>query len=725
VLQALAKDKSVYVRRGVASNPSCPLALLEKLANKADVQENVADNPSCPPALFETLMEAYVREQRVSSAICIASRKESSSGDLRILARIWKYSFKQLGIRFGNENGIDSMLATQNDDQLVSTFKQETALLLINPEQSQLAQVIQGDTPQGILALSKSGGSAAAKSSLRAARLLGLFHVHASPDVLAKRSKSTDWVERLAVACNSSTPTNILAQLKNDPHQLVAEASRHGEEGKRDAGDRLSDALLRNADLEVEPLIEEIRCRIRKVTDPKQLRNLHSSCWQTSISESQLITEREAASHPNTSPALLEVLAKHKDLHARCNVAENPSCPSAVLFTLLNDNNKIVRKIAASNPKCRSKLDPSQVEKIVGSLVRQAKSKKYDVREEVASNPLSPPALLEILSNDAEELVGWTAVSNPSFPPARLDEFVKKDSKHLKMWKLAVAEHPGCPASLLDVVSGDNGLGAAAVAKHPNTSLKTLTRLAKDRRYYEELAQNPACPPPILEVLARDNDKWVLRHVAANPACPPAILNALVADKDEYIRASVAANPVCPAAICEVLVEDESDWVRSRMAYNPVCSTTVLDTLVMSGYPGLIWLAIHHDNATPEQLLKWAGDARLHPALRHACVRRPQFPASEKALVDEITRLTETPPQELRNVTDEEWILAFRALDLYPEDKKAVAKSAKAKDWLQRAAATFSPDIQPNQLKLLLDDSEEIVRQLAAERLSQREPAKS
>ena len=706
VLQALSKDKSVYVRRGVARNPSCPVALLEKLANKADVQEEVAVNPSCPPALFETLMEAFVREQLNLTCVglytfqrLIARREESSPGDLRLQSKIWRYFVKQLAIRFGNESGIDSMLATQDDDQLVSTVKRETALLLINPGQSLLSQVIQGATQQGILALSSSGGSAAAKSSLRAVRLLGLVHVHAPPDVLAKRSKSTDWADRLAVACNSSTPTNILAQLKKDPHQVVAEASRFGEEGKREAGGRLSDALLRNAELKVEPLVEEIRCRIRKVTDIEQLRNLHSSCWQTSISESQLISEAAAAFHPNTCATLLEVLAKHKEAEVRYGVAENPSCPPTVFVALLKDKDKFVRQAAARNPECRSKLDTSEVEKIVGSLVKKAKSANYDVREEVARNPLLPQALLEMLSNDAEDLVGWAAVSNPSFPVARLEEFTKKDSKYSGMWMGSVAEHPGCPASLLDAISSNGGHGATAVARHPNTSIKTLTRLAKDRRYYDELAQNPACPPAILEVLARD--------------------------EDDRVRVRVAANPACPAAICEVLVEDKSDWVRSRMAANPACSSTVLDTLVMSGYPWLIWLAIHHDNATPRQLLKWAADERLHPALRHACVQRPLFPAREKALVDEITHLAKTPPQVPRNVTEEAWSLAFKALELYPDDKNAVAKATRSKDWLQRAAATFSPDIQPNQLKLLLDDSEEVVRQLAADRLRQRELVKS
>jgi hypothetical protein len=94
-------------------------------------------------------------------------------------------------------------------------------------------------------------------------------------------------------------------------------------------------------------------------------------------------------------------------------------------------------------------------------------------------------------------------------------------------------------------------------------------------------------------------------------------------------------------------------------------------------------------------------------------------------LIDEIRRLAEAPAQPPERVSENEWALAFRALRLYPSDKQAISKTITAKDWLQRAAATFSPDIQPHQLKLLLDDSEEMVRRLAAERLRQRVAAKS
>jgi hypothetical protein len=63
--------------------------------------------------------------------------------------------------------------------------------------------------------------------------------------------------------------------------------------------------------------------------------------------------------------------------------------------------------------------------------------------------------------------------------------------------------------------------------------------------------------------------------------------------------------------------------------------------------------------------------------------------------------------------------LAYNALGLMlPEgDKRAIAKAAKSKDWLERAAATYAPGIQPSLLKVLLEDPAEAVRQCAVARL--------
>ena len=54
------------------------------------------------------------------------------------------------------------------------------------------------------------------------ARVLGLSHRLARPEVLAKRCKSLHWIERMAIARNPNTPLNILEVLKKDAHVWVS-----------------------------------------------------------------------------------------------------------------------------------------------------------------------------------------------------------------------------------------------------------------------------------------------------------------------------------------------------------------------------------------------------------------------------------------------------------------------------------------------------------------------
>jgi len=60
------------------------------------------------------------------------------------------------------------------------------------------------------------------RSKSRCLRLIGLADSKAQPEILAKNCKSIDWVERLAISRNPSTPDNVLALLSKDAHAMVA-----------------------------------------------------------------------------------------------------------------------------------------------------------------------------------------------------------------------------------------------------------------------------------------------------------------------------------------------------------------------------------------------------------------------------------------------------------------------------------------------------------------------
>jgi hypothetical protein len=160
------------------------------------------------------------------------------------------------------------------------------------------------------------------------------------------------------------------------------------------------------------------------------------------------------------------------------------------------------------------------------------------------------------------------------------------------------------------------------------------------------------------------------------------------------------------------------------VAKNPIAPSSVLGCLASYANAAVLSAIFRHPNVTAEQLVGWAEDSRIHPVLRLVCVCHPNYPeASRRADAEALVALMETMsaagPEPLGDVSDADFVLALSELNLYPEDadKKTVAKAAKSKDWLERAAATFSPSIQPSLLRMLLDDEVEVVKQLAMRRL--------
>jgi predicted DNA-binding WGR domain protein/3-methyladenine DNA glycosylase AlkC len=815
-LRTLATSKNADIRLSVALNPACPPELLEVLAK--DKNEGIcfaiAKKPSCPPALsadiFENLSRSKNKDVLLAVARLIATPeairfaaytellnklgpqgiKELDDEPLCpplirevVRARIWRQQLQSLAKKYGTQVIVDEALGNLDDQQLIAAARQEFASLNCEADQGDssdalglLSRVLNADQAGSILAIPIESADNAARHSgysALAIRLLGLHHTHTSPDILAKRSKSTEWQERLAIASNPSCPPNVREKLKNDPHRLVAAAARLGTV-------RREVIIRETSTVDFVVLAIEVINRIRVQTPLALIGLISRSGWRGFVGGRQLFHEHliEFIEHPACPPEIMKVLSADKDYFVRHRVAEHISCPMPVFEMLRQDRDASVRAAVAGNSACpvsmldvlaRSK-DSSVLSALAGnpicpSRILEALAKVQDsfVLIAVAANPNCPLAILDTLAKDEDYSVRLAVASNPACATQLCHEILRSLAKKKDTdVRLGVARHTACPEeirqslfealvkikdsevrievatnpacpdhlrqSLFEALAKDKDCcHREVVARAPACSSLTLEALANDKEnsVRQAISSNPSCPNSIFQALMRDQHWSVRSGVAANPACPEAILEMLAKDEDITVRQSVAKNKRCPVLLHDTFLNEEAPSIVACVAENPSCSSSVLESLITQGDPWTNWLAIHHPNTSPEQLVRWAKDKTLHPILRLACVRCQQFPASEKALADEIVCLSEASPQAPENISEEEWILAFKALDLYPEDKTTVAKAAKVKDWLQRAAATFSPDIQPNQLKLLLEDSEEIVRQLASDRLRQRESGRS
>ena len=251
-----------------------------------------------------------------------------------------------------------------------------------------------------------------------------------------------------------------------------------------------------------------------------------------------------------------------------------------------------------------------------------------------------------------------------------------------------------------------------------------------DTRVRMVVACNPVAPPSALAMLAGDADPIVRRVVARNPATPATTLATLDSVVDLIGRTLLAENLAAPATALARLSGDSDPNVRRAVAANPATSATTLAALAGDVNWRVSLAAVSNPNAPADALSTPTGDAeadaRRAGAIRCAELRRAlatespspkQFATIQTWIAELEAGLAE--PMVLKDVSDSEFRLAFDALGLMPAegDKRAIAKAAKSKDWLERAAATYAPGIQPSLLKVLLEDPVEAVRQCAVARL--------
>jgi predicted DNA-binding WGR domain protein len=862
-LRQKALSKSEDVRISVALNPACPIDVIETLAkDKSEiVRVWVAQSPTCPEPLSHQLLSALATSKSketlrkvvgflstpedIRRKIFMALLEQSGPkgwvdllyapgclSDIAetIQARLWRNQMRALGKKSGTEILVCEVLEHLDDKSLLQAARIELEALRQEGndlpsgdpvEPSLLSRVIGADRTKSILSLPLEAADHAARSTEIAIRLIGLYQQHTAPDILAKKSKSSDWTERLAIACNPSCPPAISTRLQSDPNRIVAAGAMQGASQKSSLIAAREALVAETCRVDWPLLAKQVAQRLQSSRAVQALELVSRCRWKGFIAPDALLGEEARtllmrdnncpadfrvqlwtrqierankwgpgllAADPDCPPELLEWFAKKKDASLRAAVARNTACPASLLHELASDKDENVRGEVAKNPAIPKELlelltqdasqsvrwgiaqNPSCPESLfkplsldknertrwtisentncsVEILTQLAGDKDRSVRHAVAGNPSCPVEVLGILATDKEGYVRRAVAGNPSCPATNFERLASDPDSDVRE---AVAGNPSCPAEILDRLAGDRNLQVRSrIAKHVSCSASSFELLANDqdrgirwevaknpacpKRFLDvllgsdvraQVAENPACPANVLEALARDEDRYVRRAVAENPACPASILDTLARDEYNYARSAIASKTDCPVNVFDVLARDGDRYVRNALAENPSCPRHLLDILASDGDPGIVFNVIHHPNATSDQLTRWARDNSLHPFLRLVCTWNSQFPGTKKALADEIARLADEPPQIPEKIMDDEWCLAFKALGLYPEDKKEVAKAAKAKDWLQRAAATFSPDIQPNQLKLLLEDSEEVVRQLAADRLRQRESAK-
>jgi hypothetical protein len=768
ILCKLGSDADSCVRAAVARNPATPVARLTELAgdSQSHVRSAVALNAAVEPNILTTLS----RDAELNVRSAVAGNPAAPVG---VLTQLAADSDRDLRWALACNPATPVDIKTKLVADLCA-YAQKEAFEPRNSEKwtSQLAKLkpkdadlIRACKDGDVLYLPDRLAEQACRKKDLAWRVLGLSHRLASPDDLVKRSRSTEWVERMAVARNPNTPPNMIEALRKDPHRLVARQAEATALIKSGATERQAQLLQEMPAASTGPtgqaLVEEANIRLRARTKP-DLR-LFGSQWAGCLGP-QWLSLLDAGTQANLEQVLPDSM---KQAMAEFWVGSSVPAdevaavhlPSVLALLAKRSRKEGVQKLVAASINA-----PAEV------LARLATSKFDDVRINVAANPATPAAVLAILSGDAAFLVRHRVAVNPSTPAETLTKLADDLTVRRR-----VAENPATPIALLTHLA-KNAEAWVRVAVAGNQSSPDdirpgiLSELASDPDPAVRcaVAANPATPGAALTMLAADASVPVRCAFAANPSAPadklPTVLTALAGDEDAKVRKAAAENPATTLDVLIKLAGDDRFDVRERVAHNPATPADIAATLSAARAEGMArnasradvdvrlfvaqdldtppetlrtlagdvsWLvctaAVSNPNAPADVLVAPTGDAnadmrrsvmRRCTELRSALSADPPTPEQSAVIQSWIAEL-QAGLAEPADVSDSEFRMAFDALGLMPAegDKRAIAKAVKSKDWLERAAATYAAGIQPSLLKVLLEDPVEAVRQRAVARL--------
>ena len=175
-----------------------------------------------------------------------------------------------------------------------------------------------------------------------------------------------------------------------------------------------------------------------------------------------------------------------------------------------------------------------------------------------------------------------------------------------------------------------------SVARHPNTSPKTLKQLfqrfpkavlenpiidllvLENPNFFSELFNsNPDCfncdrlPLFYLEWALNSSDLYILDRIAASDFTPEEILFKLALNEDPSIRYAVANNLPVSDKVANILVKDTDRAVLSLLAKNPKISSEILDKLSHHQYEIVRINVAANQNIANKTALKLLKDENL------------------------------------------------------------------------------------------------------------------
>ena len=264
---------------------------------------------------------------------------------------------------------------------------------------------------------------------------------------------------------------------------------------------------------------------------------------------------RQGRARRTSSQRLIARFLHDPTREVRIQAASNPACPPQPQLRLLTDPDPAVRAAvvphhpgaidAAGDPSPLVRRAAAAVTGLTASdALRLVADKDDGVREVLAANIHTPPALLRQLAGDPAWLVRCSVARNRSSPQDVLEQFASSISgtrdPHLR--SVAARNKSTPPEVVARLLNDRDERTACAAADNSNCPPETLQAATSDKRVKVRVhvARNPNCTPETIDALARDRSVRVRRQVAHHPGCTTETLRRLYRDRDEGVRLTAA-----------------------------------------------------------------------------------------------------------------------------------------------------------------------------------------
>jgi hypothetical protein len=285
------------------------------------------------------------------------------------------------------------------------------------------------------------------------------------------------------------------------------------------------------------------------------------------------ITRAGAVRHAVLTPQLASRLAGDPDHQVRRQVAEHPQLPPAVRDLLADDASANVRVGVFGR---RDTPEPIR-HRIYTEIQHGDRPLDYLLDKDLDEHAI------------VQQMEDHMAVAELRY--LRLDWVTADPLPYLSSpyicFRRSAARSRSLPADavveLLD--DDDRGVRTTMAARAPHlVDLATAERIDREFRPDKKTNWRPAdlftFPPQTLRRFASDPDPWMRRLAPRDPNLPVELAERLAADSDGAVRRAIAGHPNLPAHVRSALLADPSEWVAYAAASAETLPVAEMDRLL-------------------------------------------------------------------------------------------------------------------------------------------------